>query len=264
MNTSQKTLESVLDAISPIGLGEMDSIKLMNRIDTKYLTTEQVLSDILQDAAARGYRALETEGTKISSYDSLYFDTPELQMFLDHHNRRLVRQKVRTRTYVGSGQTFLEIKLKTNHGRTRKKRTAIAPAAFKDFHPDAAATALLAQYSAIPQESLSPVLETLFRRITLVNAARTERLTIDTALCFRNHRTGREVSLQDAVVIELKQDGRAQSEMKEILLEHRVKPVRVSKYCIGITLTDTSVKSNRFKQKVRLIEKTIDKKLITT
>ena len=264
MNISQKMIEQTLELLSPIHLGEMDSIQLMNRIDTKYLTTEQVLSEILRDAAGRGYRALETEGTKISSYDSLYYDTPELQMFLDHHNRRLVRQKVRTRTYVGSGQTFLEIKRKNNHGRTKKKRTEIDPAAFRDFRTDPSAPALLEKYSVIPAGRLSPALETVFRRITLVNAARTERLTIDTALCFRNHRTGREVSLQDAVVIELKQDGRALSEMKEILLEHRVKPVRVSKYCIGITLTDTSVKSNRFKQKVRLIEKTIDKKLITT
>ena len=49
--------------------------------------------------------------------------------------------------------------------------------------------------------------------------------------------------------------------MKDILLDHRVKPARLSKYCIGTTLTDGAVKSNRFKPKVRMIEKTIDKKL---
>jgi len=261
MNTSPKTLDSVLEILSPIWLGEMDSIRLMNRIDSKYLTTERTLLGILEDAARRGYRALETEGTKISSYDTLYYDTPELQMFLDHHNRRLVRQKVRTRVYVGSGQTFLEIKRKNNHGRTKKKRTEICPEAFRTFSKDPAATALLEQYSSIPAASLSPALETVFRRITLVNAAKTERLTIDTALCFINPRTGREVSLQDAVIIELKQDGRAASEMREILLDHRVKPVRVSKYCIGTTLTDPEIKHNRFKPKIRLIEKTIDKKL---
>ncbi|MCR4824337.1 MAG: polyphosphate polymerase domain-containing protein [Bacteroidales bacterium] len=263
MNTSLKRLEAILETFSPIHLGEMDSIKLMNRIDTKYLTTEAILADILTDAVRRGYRALETEGTKISSYDSLYFDTPELQMFLDHHNRRLVRQKVRTRTYVGSGQTFLEIKRKNNRGRTRKKRTEIDPAAFKAFRKDPGAMALMEKYCDFPSDILSPALETVFRRITLVNAAKTERLTIDTALCFINHRTGREISLRDAVIIELKQDGRAESEMKDILLDHRVKPVRVSKYCIGTTLTDPEVKSNRFKLKVRKIEKTIHKKLIT-
>ena len=262
MNTSQKTLESVLDTLSPILLGEMDSVKLMNRIDTKYLTKVDTLVHVLEDAARHGYRALETEGTKVCPYDTLYYDTPGLQMFLDHHNRRLVRQKVRTRTYVDSGQTFLEIKRKNNHGRTKKKRTQIPPADFRDFRSEAAAEALLEKYSSLPADSLSPALETLFRRITLVNPARTERLTIDTGLRFRNARNGREVSLQDAVIIELKQDGRTASEMKGILLDHRVKPMRLSKYCIGTTLTDASVKGNRFKQKVRTIEKLLGNKLI--
>ena len=63
------------------------------------------------------------------------------------------------------------------------------------------------------------------------------------------------------MIIELKQDGRADSEMKDILLRHRVKPVRVSKYCIGTTLTDDSVKHNRFKPKIRTIEKVIHQKI---
>ena len=49
--------------------------------------------------------------------------------------------------------------------------------------------------------------------------------------------------------------------MKRILLDHRVKPVRISKYCIAITLTDPAAKSNRFKVKVRQIEKTIRNKI---
>ena len=82
-------------------------------------------------------------------------------------------------------------------------------------------------------------------------------------MAFKNFRTRKEVSLQDAVIIELKQDGRVHSRMREIFLEHRIKLVRVSKYCIATTLTDPSVKSGRFKPKVRAIEKTIGKKLVT-
>ena len=91
-----------------------------------------------------------------------------------------------------------------------------------------------------------------------MNPSLTERLTIDTRLCFKNFRTSLETSLRNAVIIELKQDGHAASEMKRILLRHRVKPVRISKYCIAVTLTDPSAKSNRFKVKVRQIEKTIN------
>ena len=96
-----------------------------------------------------------------------------------------------------------------------------------------------------------------------MNPSLTERLTIDTQLQFKNFRTQLETTLQDAVVIELKQDGRALSQMRNIFLEHRIKPVRVSKYCIAVTLTDPGAISGRFKMKVRAIEKTIGKKIET-
>ena len=250
-------------ALRPITLEEMEGIKLMNRIDSKYLTDEATLLHILDRAAEAGYRVLVTEGMRISPYDSVYYDTAGLRMFYDHHNRRLVRQKVRTRSYVNSGDTFLEIKRKNNKGRTKKKRMGIPAAELMDFRADDAACAYLAGHSWFTAPELSPVLETAFHRITLVNPAKTERLTIDTQLSFKNFRTGKETSLQNAVIIELKQDGRAESQMKNILLDLRIKPVRVSKYCIAVTLTDPQAKSGRFKGKVRRIEKTIGNKLVT-
>ena len=250
-----------LDGFAPVSLEEMDAVRLMNRVDTKYLTDEATLTGVLRDAAAAGYRVLVAGGDRISPYDSVYFDTPGLRMFSDHHNQRLRRQKVRTRVYVNSGDAFLEIKRKNNRGRTKKKRTAIPPAELPDFRADAAACRYLADWSDFRAEELLPTLETAFQRITLVNPAMTERITIDTDLRFKNFRTGLEASLGDAVVIELKQDGRAASPMKGILLDHRVKVARISKYCIAVTLTDPSARSNRFKEKVRLIEKTINRKI---
>lgn len=249
--------------MAPITLEEMDSIKLMNRIDSKYVTNEATLERILESAAAAGYRVLESGGQRKSPYDSVYFDTPELKMFYLHHNRRLVRQKVRTRSYVNSGDTFLEIKRKNNHGRTSKKRIGIEPFELMEFSGNPEACAYLAKHSWFTVEDIRPVLETRFTRITLVNPALTERLTIDTQLAFRNFRTGHKTDLQDAVIIELKQDGRAASQMKGILLDLRVKPLRVSKYCIAVTLTDPVAKTGRFKVKVRAIEKIIGNHLTT-
>lgn len=249
------------DSFETITLEEMEGVKLLNRIDTKYLTNEETLVKVLADAAAAGYRALVAEGVTISPYNSIYFDTLGLRMFLDHHNRHLVRQKVRTRVYVNSGEAFLEIKRKNNHGRTKKKRIGISENEMMEFAGNQEACAYLAKHSWFTVGDISPVLSTAFERITLVNPAKTERLTIDTRLHFSNYRTGKTASLEDAVIIELKQDGHASSQMKGILLKNRVKPVRISKYCIAETLTDPSIKSNRFKIKVRTIEKTINKKI---
>ena len=246
-----------------ITLDEMNAVKLMNRIDSKYVTSEATLLRMLEAAAAAGYRALETEGVRISPYDSVYYDTAGLTMFYLHHNRRLVRQKVRTRQYVNSGDSFLEIKRKNNHGRTSKKRMGIPSDKMMDFGSVPEAADYLARHSWFQSEELSPSARTCFSRITLVNPALTERLTIDTKLAFTNFRTGLGTTLEDAVIIELKQDGRAASQMKGILLDLRIKPLRVSKYCMAITLTDPSAKTGRFKVKVRAIEKIIGKKLTT-
>ena len=250
-----------LTLFKPITLEEMDSIKLMNRIDSKYLTDESHLLSILRDAETAGYRVLVIEDSRINPYSSVYYDTAVLRMFQDHHNRRLVRQKVRTREYVSSGVSFLEIKRKNNKGRTSKKRIKIPNDEMLGFQSDANACDYLAQKSWFKADELTPVLNTNFFRITLVNSEKTERLTIDTQLCFHNYRTDKDASLYDAVIIELKQDGHADSQMKRILLDHRVKPMRISKYCIAVTLTDHSARSGRFKVKVRRIEKTINKKI---
>ena len=248
-------LTDILPLLQPITLAEMDAVKLMNRIDTKFVTTVPMLERLLQQAAERGYRVLEADGTRLCPYDTLYYDTPDLRMFTDHRNRKLVRQKVRTRVYLSSGDTFLEIKHKNNHGRTRKKRTHIAPEAFGDFREFPDAAAYLAVKSDFTAAQVSPALETRFDRITLVNQALTERLTIDTALRFRNCRNGGEADIPGGVIIELKQDGRAESEMKEILRALRIKPFKVSKYCIGTALTDPHCRPGRFKLKIRQIHK---------
>ena len=254
-------MNDILARMEPITLEEMDSIKLMNRVDTKFVTSAAVLRSILDDAAARGYRVCTIEGHRITGYLSLYYDTPVLTMYTAHQNGRKTRQKVRTRTYLVSGESFLEIKRKNNHGRTKKKRIQIPPEDFSHFGTNAEAAAFLAEKSWFTADQLQPRCTTEFERITLVNREKTERVTMDTNLHFHNMATGRDGSLADAVIIELKQDGRLPSPMREILAGHRVKPYRISKYTIGTVLTDPEAKDNRFKEKVRYVEKTINKSI---
>ncbi len=247
--------ESITSGFSPIRLEEMESIRLMNRTDTKYLTDSHTLKDILADAGRCGYRILETDGHRLNAYDSLYYDTAKLKMFMDHRNCHLVREKVRTRTYLSSGVTFLEVKRKNNHGRTRKKRMEITRELFSDFGESASACSWLACHSDFRPQALSPSVETVFERMTFVNPEMSERITVDTDIRFINLRTLLRSSLGEAVIIELKQDGREQSRMKSILSAHRVKPIKISKYCIGITATDPAARVGRFRQKARIIEK---------
>ena len=243
---------NIVRGMKPISLDEMSSVKLMNRIDTKYLVTEAQLHSILL-GISKNYYAQEVEGNRLSPYSTVYYDTPELKMYLIHHDRHLVRDKVRVRTYVDSNLTFCEVKHKINKGRTKKKRIRVEPIPNIIDNPEAAA--FLAEKQPYEVKSLSPHLVTIFDRITLVNFEKTERLTIDCNLRFKNLRNGNTASMAPLAVMELKQDGRAKSLLKDVLLDLRIQPYKISKYCIGTCMTNPDVKQNRFKKKLRKIWK---------
>ena len=162
----------------------MESVKLMNRIDTKYAVSLSVLPALLK-AAKEDYFAQEIDGKRISTYDTMYYDTESLDMYIRHHDRQLVRQKIRVRQYVESDLTFLEIKRKNNKGRTKKKRIAvpgfdITGETFGEAKREVwSVEDFIAAKSRYVWSELSPHLSTKFHRITLVNKAKTERLTID-------------------------------------------------------------------------------------
>ena len=245
--------------MKPISLAEMKEVRLMNRVDTKFLVTSAQLIDILRGVCGQ-YYAQEVEHHRLSPYRTLYYDTPELTMYRIHHDRHLVRDKVRVRTYVDSDLTFCEVKHKTNKGRTKKKRVELktengawkAISSLSAFNETFDEAGFQLPY---PVERLLPQLETVFDRITLVNFEKTERLTIDCNLCFNNVATGADASMDSLVVMELKQDGRARSLLKEVLFDLRIKPFKISKYCIGTCMTRPEVKQNRFKKKLRRIAK---------
>ncbi len=252
MGNSNKDIYSLLSHFSPVTLQEMESVRLMNRTDTKYVTSVATLSTILWELRDE-YRVQEVDGERNIPYRTIYLDTPGCDMYLAHQNGRRVREKIRVRTYVLSDLTFLEVKNKNNKGRTDKKRIRVRNVS--TLHNDGASD-FLTQYAWYDLESLTPQLENRFRRITLVNHAMTERLTIDTEVCFHHLLTDRKVSLDNQVIIELKRDGRTFSQVRDVLRKHRVRQSSFSKYCVGSALTDPGLKQNRLKQKIRSLSAT--------
>lgn len=233
---------------------------MMNRIDTKYAVSLSVLPAIL-DAAQADYYAQEIDGKRVATYDTMYYDTDTLDMYIRHHDRQLVRQKIRVRQYVESQLTFLEIKRKNNKGRTKKKRISVPGfdingSTFGESKKELwSVEDFIATKSRYSWSELTPHLSTQFHRVTLVNKAKTERLTIDMDLVWKNMISDESKTFNDLVIIELKRDGNVPSPMTKIMMDLRIHPLKISKYCIGTALTTPNIKKNRFKSKIRKIVK---------
>jgi len=257
-------LDRIIAPYSPITLDEMSGIKLMNRTDTKFVTTESQLKQLLLLARDQ-YRVQVIDGERRASYYTAYFDTPDMHMYVTHHNGHTGRQKLRIRSYVDSGLNFLEVKTKNNHGRTKKKRIAMVD--FDPLHPShdiqfKAQDELYSSYDDFLRNHLhydptllSEKLENRFSRITLVNNGKTERLTIDTELRFHNLMTGLDCDLTGLAIIELKRDGLVPSPILDLLRALRIKPSGFSKYCMGSAFTNSQLKHNRFKVRMRMVER---------
>lgn len=241
----------ILDGFEPITLEEMEKVRLMNRIDTKYVTTVPVLEKLLQRAQS-SYRIQQIGLRRNMPYYTCYFDTSRCDMFREHQRGRKCRQKIRLRVYEDSETVFIEIKKKNNKGRTKKKRISAASrtsdlADYAEF---------IQTHSAYMQQDLVRQVENHFTRITLVNHDMTERVTIDTGLQFHNLITDGRYALPELVIIEWKRSGIAAiSPLQEIIRDLHIQPSGFSKYCVGMALTNKSLKQNRMKLKLRMIER---------
>lgn len=239
-------IDGLLSEFAPITLEEMGGVKLMNRTDTKFVTNLGHLYRLLE-MARTDYFVEDIGGGRNLEYDTTYFDTPDFDMYAAHQHGHTNRQKIRFRTYCVSGLQFMEVKTKNNHGRTKKKRMEVTDMSLADEQK----RLFLAGHLRYDAGVLLPALNNHFSRITLVNKAKTERLTIDSALSFHNLQSGTDMDMGPLVVIELKRDGLVYSPVLEMLRRLRIQPHGFSKYCMGAALTGSDMLPvNRFKRKL--------------
>ena len=257
---------STLDAMQPIGLDDMKSVRLMNRVDQKYMAGIDQLVPLLESIADGYYIQYlpplspdnNTSASQLSSvvqpYHTLYFDTEGLEMYTMHHNQKLNRQKLRVRTYRSTDTTFFEIKNKDNKKKTRKIRIPIDVSQF-DHALEVPEVADFVEKNTPYSTLLHECLENSFERITLVDRGMSERVTIDSGITFHTRATHIDADISRLLVIEVKHEvGAPPSRIERALHEMHILPRRMSKYCIGTALTDPSAKYNRFKPKLLFIQ----------
>ena len=248
-------INDILNDMTPISLDEMSAVKLMNRVDTKYVADDLTVVKLLR-MIKDDYYVQEIDGKRVAAYDSVYYDTIDNHMYIIHQDKKLKREKLRVRNYVDTGTFFCEVKHKNNHGRTKKKRIEVGESVFADLKSEEKTREFVEnQLPDYDFDGFVKKLSTTFERVTVVNKGKTERITIDFNVRFHNFDNGNDDGIAPLVIMELKRDGQCESVFQKALFELRVKPLSISKYCIGRALTDKTLKQNRFKKKIIKLEK---------
>ncbi len=242
-------ISQILNTFNLVTLEEMDSVKLLNRMDTKFTFRANLLPQILEELKPH-YKVLDINGIKMSRYKTLYYDTPDKHLYTQHQNGKLNRYKVRLRRYEDSDLNFFEIKFKTNKKRTIKQR--VTRSKFSEIIKGKSERFLI-ENSPFTAEMLLPSLYIYYLRITLVSNTFTERLTIDLGLTFKDN--DNEKSFPKLIIVEVKQDHSANSPAINILRKYKIQNISISKYCLGIISLFNNVKKNNFKVKLQKINK---------
>ncbi len=248
--TASRAVDEAAAGLAPITLAEVvETANLQTRVDRKYLVPAPVFTRVVDRLAGR-LAALDIDGLRLFRYESVYFDTGDLTSYRQHATGRRVRFKVRTRTYLDSGQCVFEVKSRGGRGETIKDRLDYDPEDRAGITDDARAFALR-RIDAGLVDALSPALTTTYGRATLVDVAGGSRVTCDVGLAFADCAgPGRRRGPADLVLLESKTAG-ALCELDVLLwgLGHR--PVSVSKYCIGLALLRPGLPANRWNRELR-------------
>src|SRR5688572_5124958 len=100
-------MTSVPEALAPLSLEEVLAVAdLQTRTDRKYVVTPDVFARLV-DELGGGLGVLDIAGVRAFRYESVYFDTPALDSYLGAAHGRRRRFKVRTRSYLDSGDCML-------------------------------------------------------------------------------------------------------------------------------------------------------------
>jgi hypothetical protein len=235
-----------LDDLPPISLPELQAgAALLTRVDRKYLLPAALVPHLLDELPA-GVRALQIGDRRQFTYRSNYCDTPGLDAYLAAARRRRRRGKVRVRTYVDTGDRFVEVKTRGPRGATVKHRMPYAgdPASLEPAARLFIDVTLLAAGLRPCAPQLRPALTTWYQRTTLYLPGSGSRVTVDTDLAWALP-GGTVLAVPDLAVVETKAASAA-GDVDRLLWRMGHRPCAMSKYATGLAALRPDLPTNRW------------------
>lgn len=238
-----------LDRLESVELAVVEgAAALLQRRDRKYLVEPDTVDHLLRSLDP-SIRVLEIDGRRAFRYESVYFDTPDLDHYLAAAHRRPRRLKVRTRAYLDAGWCALEVKQRTRRGITNKKRRKHPIQARRNLDASAVEFIERAASSATNAGSLLPTLTVGYWRITLFDPVAPSRVTIDTGL-HAETRGGGLVEARNLTIVETKSAAKA-TPVDRLLWANHCRPTSFSKYGTLLAVAIPGLPANKWNRTLR-------------
>lgn len=251
-------LGELLKEVPSLSLEELSEVALLNRRDTKFILSEEALPKLI-DSLAKSYRVLDIDSCREFRYQTIYYDTDDLNCYHQHHNGRKKRFKVRSRKYLDTSIQFDEVKCRAGTGDTVKHRLS-REVPFKSGIETSFAD-LITDKTVLEPEKLKHSVEVFYSRTTFASPELGRRITIDRDL--RANGDSGEVSFPGLIIAELKTP--PGQEKYSAIREMRMPGIRrtgCSKYCLSVALLHQNIRKNMFKPKIRRIESVTGSRLM--
>jgi VTC domain len=210
-------------------------VALQRRVDHKYLLSWERFAE-LASPLRDSHEALEIDGSRLFSYSSVYFDTPDLLCFREHVEGRVPRFKVRSRAYHESGVCSFEVKVKVDDDETAKQNLDYDISDHGQITPEARRfleKVIVEATGHEAPEELRRALTTRFRRGTLGARDGSDRITIDFDLRLERPDGAAVCMSPDHVVVEKKSEA-GDGRLDRIMRNEGQAPISLSKYRLGI------------------------------
>ncbi|MBL8603143.1 MAG: hypothetical protein JNK72_14565 [Myxococcales bacterium] len=240
----------VVSGFAPASAEALERASLQRRFDRKYLIEAAEVPAVVA-AVGDAYQVVLARDARFALYDTFYFDTPSLRSYHAHRRAKRPRFKLRVRNYIDRALSMLEYKEKTPRGDTRKlrwRREGLEPAL------TAADLALLEaeQPQLFDEGPLHFKARTVFHRLMLLGTRSVERATLDFNL--ELHCAGREKTIRETVVVEVKDSGRGgASPLVLALRQARARALPFSKYCMAVAMLGGE-RGNAFLPSIRAMQ----------
>jgi hypothetical protein len=251
------------ETLSRFSVSNPDLISVTDTLPSKvksfrYVISLGLLYEFLE-AVSENYVILPS-GSNLRSVNSMvYYDLPDYRLFRDHMKGKAARCQVKLKNIQDSQYPMFEVKFRSNKGVTGKYLLPFD----KDINQlfGGGVSDKFYGLTGLNVYELRPALGSCSDKFVLIDRESHERIEVDAGLQFALPGSGEDGLLIPLAVVRISGIPENESPTARFFHERRIKTMTFSRYLLGGSLLLTGMKSNRYKHKIRQIQKIVQYEL---